>query len=805
EPASVEKMAFPLPDRPSIAILPFMNMSGDPEQEYFSDGLTEDLITDLSKFSGMFVISRNSVFLYKGKAVNPKQVSEELGVRYVLEGSVRKSGDRVRITAQLIDAISGGHLWAERYDRDLKDIFALQDELVQQILSALRVKVRKVEQERALRKATANLNAYDYNHQGWWYYHRYTKEENTKARKMFEKAIELEPTFASAYVGLGFTFYEQWARLWSQDPRSLEKAYEWAKKSIAIDDAEAGAHALLGHVYLWKKQHAQAITERETAITLDPNNADLYSDLAETMVWAGRPEEAVVLIKKAMRLNPHYPVSYEFTLGFAYFSAERYEEAIAAHKKALTRDPDHFGVQIMLAMAYGELGHEKEAHNLVALALRANPQLSIEVLTQRLPIKDPLQSERYIQALLKVGIPARPPLTLPDKPSIAVLPFTNMSDDPKQEYFSDGITEDLITDLSKISGLFVIARNSVFIYKKKAVKVTDVGRELGVRYVLEGSVRKAGDRVRITAQLIDANTGGHLWAERYDRELKDIFTLQDEVTNRIVKALAVRITEDEQLRLIRKGTDNLEAYDYVLRGLEYFSQITKEANVQARKMFEKAIDLDTKYALAYSLTGGTYMLEWSFGWSQDPRSVEHAFELTQRALNLDDSLHIAHQIMGDVYLWKKQHEMAISSYRKAITLNPNDADGYYGLGSVLNWAGQSEEAGRLIKKAMRLNPKYPVWYLWALAHSHYLNRKHNEAIEVFTEILHRNPNFLPAHPYLAAIYHELGREEEAREQAAKLTGKSPNTPLDAWKQRLPYKNQADLDRLFKALQEIGMN
>jgi adenylate cyclase len=195
---------------------------------------------------------------------------------------------------------------------------------------------------------------------------------------------------------------------------------------------------------------------------------------------------------------------------------------------------------------------------------------------------------------------------LPQKPSIAVLPFLNMSGDPEQEYFSDGMTEDLITDLSKISGLFVIARNSTFTYKGKSVKVDVVGRELGVRYVLEGSVRKAENRVRITAQLIEVHTGGHLWAERYDRDLKDIFSLQDEVTQKIVTALAVKLTEDEQERLVHKETDDLGAYDYILRGLEYCYHTTKEANALARQMFEKAIEFDNDYALAYSGLGRSY-------------------------------------------------------------------------------------------------------------------------------------------------------------------------------------------------------
>jgi adenylate cyclase len=402
EQASGEKMILPLPEKPSIAVLPFTNMSGDPEQEYFSDGLTDDLITALSQYRGLFVISRNSVFTYKGQAVKSEQVRKELGVRYMLEGSVRKAGKRVRITAQLIETTTGGHQWAERYDRELKDIFTLQDEITQQIVSALDVKFEQIEQERALRKDTANLNAFDYNWRGWWYYQRFTKEDNEQARRMFEKAIELEPKFAHAYAGLGFTFYEQWASQWSQDPQSLERAFELAKKAIAFDDSRSTAYTLLSHVYLWRKQHAQAIAEQERAIALNPNDADGYADLAETLVWAGKPSEALGLVEKAMRLNPHYPVDYLVILGFAYSTLERYEEAKAELKRALTRSPDHYGIHLMLAIIYSEIGQEEEARAHVGEALRVNPQLSLEDLRQRLPAALP---ERVIDALRKAGLP----------------------------------------------------------------------------------------------------------------------------------------------------------------------------------------------------------------------------------------------------------------------------------------------------------------------------------------------------------------------------------------------------------------
>jgi adenylate cyclase len=395
---------------------------------------------------------------------------------------------------------------------------------------------------------------------------------------------------------------------------------------------------------------------------------------------------------------------------------------------------------------------------------------------------------------------------LPDKPSIAVLPFTNMSGDPEQEYFGDGMTEDLITDLSKLSGLFVIARNSTFTYKEKSVNVQQVGRELGVRYVLEGSVRKASDRVRITAQLVDAKTGGHLWAERYDRNLENIFALQDEVTQKIVSVLAVKLTEDEQVQRTCKCKEpcNIEAYDDYLRGLEYLFRFTKEANVQAREMFERSVERTPHFALAHTQLGWTHLNEWVLGWSSNPEWVESAFELAQRAVALDDSLPESHCLLGQVYLWKGQHDKAIAELQRTVSLDPNSADGLAGLGSILAWSGRPEEALGLIKRAMRLNPIYPVIYLWNLGHAYFLMERYEEAVAGFKRALNLNPNFHPAHFYLAAGYSELGRLEQAQAEVAALLRKWPGGSLEMATQRLPYKDAAVLDRLLDALRKAGL-
>jgi adenylate cyclase len=352
--ALITQEALPLPDKPSIAVLPFTNLSGDPGQEYFSDGITETLTTDLSRLSGLFVIARNSAFTYKGKAVKVQDIGREMGVRYVLEGSVQKADQRVRITAQLIDATTSYHLWSERYDRELKDIFALQDEIVQKIVFALKVKLTPEEQERFRRTPTDNLEAYEYLLRGVESFRRYTKEANVQARQMFEKAIALDPQYAGAYAWLGWTYFNDGLFQWSPDPQQdLERAFALAQQARAMDNSLPYPHTLLSFIYLWgRNQPEQALAEGEQALALDPNNADSYPVLANVLSLIGRPEEAIEVAKKGVRLNPHYPTVSLRELGLAYLVAGRFEEAIATSQQALMHDPNYQFAYYNLAVSY---------------------------------------------------------------------------------------------------------------------------------------------------------------------------------------------------------------------------------------------------------------------------------------------------------------------------------------------------------------------------------------------------------------------------------------------------------------------
>ena len=405
EIASKEKMAFPLPDKPSIAVLPFVNVSGDPKEDYFSDGLTEQIITTLSSYPRLFVIARQSSFSYKGKPVKVQQVAEELGVRYVLEGSVQKSGDRLRITAQLIDAMTGRHVWSERYDRELKDIFALQDEITINVMNGMSAELTEGEQARRwTKRRVTNLKALEKHYQAQGFFCRHTKEDHDKARPLFEEAIALDPKFVWPYVYLGYLHASAVTRGWSESPaKSLQMASELAQKALAIDDSHDGAHSLLSLIYFVKRQHDKALSEAERAVALNPNSSDAYMFLGLVLGAIGRWEESVLYAKKSLRLSP-FPGAAPFsTLGRAYFMTGQYDESVVTFKRALKVSPNFLEGHVYLAACYSSMGRDVEATTAVKEVLGIDPKFTIESYTKRLSYKE-ADIERLSAALRKAGL-----------------------------------------------------------------------------------------------------------------------------------------------------------------------------------------------------------------------------------------------------------------------------------------------------------------------------------------------------------------------------------------------------------------
>jgi adenylate cyclase len=541
---------LPLPDKPSIVVLPFVNMSNDSEQEYFSDGITEDITSDLSKISSLFVIAHNSAFTYKGKAVKVQDISREMGVRYVLEGSVRKADNQVRVTAQLVDATTGEHLWAERYDRSLKDIFALQDEIVQKIVTTLGLQLSVQEQGYVVRKHTDNLEAYDSFLRGVEYNLRVTKEANAQARQLFEKAITLDPQYAEAYAWLGWTYYTAWVVRWSADPQTLERALALEQQALALDDSLPFAHSRLSNVYAQQQQYEQAIAEGERAIALDPNNADSYDRQAETLNFAGRPEEALRAVAQAMRLNPRYPPNYLFRLGWAYNLTGRYAEAIATLKEAISRSPNHLPAHVTLTFSYLE--------------------------------------------------------------------------------------------------------------------------------------------------------------------------------------------------------------------------------------------------------------QWVSQQSPAAQTLEEAVVAGQRALALNDSYHVNHLVLGYIYLYQQQYEQALAEMERSVALAPAEAWSYAGLAEVLSRVGRSEDALEAAAQALRLKPFIADVHLAGVGTAYAVAGRYAEAVAPLQRFLSRYPNRLDIHLTLAAVCSELGREAEARAEAAEVLRINPQFLLEVHKQREPIKDPAMLERHLAALRKTGL-
>jgi adenylate cyclase len=403
----IGRVKRPLPDRPSIVVLPFTNMSRDPDQEYFSDGITEDIMTDLSKASGLFVIARNSAFVYKNKAFSIPHVCRELGVKFALEGSIRKAGNRVRVTAQLIDGLSGGHLWAERYDRELTDIFAVQDDITQQIVAALKVTISEAERSLIADSRPRDVNAHDFFLRGrelvWG--DKRDREMFKEATACFRRALELDPNYAAAYAGLAFAYVLDHQNGWSDAPeQALENAERFAKEAIAKDDQDPFGHYAAAMVAMFRKDYQRWAQEADKALSINPNYARALNMRGVLHVYMGEPRKAIPLIERAIRLDPAFQSQGVHFLGTAHFVAGDYESAAALFRDRITLNPKTDLSRAFLASALGHLGQIQEARAIWRQLKEINPQYSHVEHIGRLPFRDTTDSDRFTAGLRKAGL-----------------------------------------------------------------------------------------------------------------------------------------------------------------------------------------------------------------------------------------------------------------------------------------------------------------------------------------------------------------------------------------------------------------
>ena len=659
----------------SIVVLPFTNLSGDPAQDYFADGITENLTTDLSRIRNSFVIARNTASTYKGKSLDAKQIGKELGVRYVLEGSAQRDQNRVRVNAQLIDAESDAHLWADRFEEDVADLFKLQDEIVARLANTLGFELVKAEAEKAAR--SKNPDAVDLTMRGWALARpsQQTKEKNEAARALFEQALEIDPNNADALAGDAYTYANEY--LWGKNPATDydAKILDQADRAIALAPDTLWAYYVKG-VYLYYSHRAdKAIDAADAGLAINPNFGSLWGVRGNANLFSGRFEQARSDILQSMRLSPREPLKAIGTkyLGDAELGLGHFDTAIEDYRKAIDLGMPGMWPYASLTAAYALAGRTDEAKSALAEVRRLEPDLTIKSLTQRAP---PIPN--LFDGLRKAGLPEDAPAA-PAHLSIVVLPFTNMSNDSAQEYFADGITENLTTDLSRIPNSFVIARNTAFTYKGKSLDAKQIGKELGVRYVLEGSAQRDQNRVRVNAQLIDAESGAHLWADRFEEDVADLFKLQDEVVARLGNALGFELVKAEAERSAR--SNNPDAIDLAMRGwatmYKSYPQPPKEkrdSHYAALALFDQALKADPNSADALAGEAFTYMALYTFGEAATETNLDgKIIDPADRAIALAPDNMRAYAAKSFYLADTGRANEALRAADSGLAIDPNDA------------------------------------------------------------------------------------------------------------------------------------
>ncbi len=770
-----------MPQGPVIVVLPFENVGGDPEQDYFSDGLTEDLITGLSRFRDLMVIGRNTSFQYKGRGVDARAVVEEIGARYVTEGSVRRAGETIRITAQLIDASDGTQLWTERYDRELTaaNVFALQDEITERIVGAIAGSYGAISRDRLQETrpvGTENLEAYDCVLRAYAYEQQLTPEAHLETRDCLERAVVLDPGYAHAWSKLAFLYTDEFAFNYNARPNAPDRALEAARKGVELDPSSQTTHWHLARTHFWRNEVDEAIIEADRALALNPNNAFVLAAAGVYMAPTSSDGLArgVALTEKAMRIDPNPAGWYHVADILSHYQAGDYE---AARQSSLKMNIPGFYMTHMWRLAiYGQLGRADAAAASLARLLELYPGFAeyAEYELDKFNVYPGL-AEHLIDGWQKGGLFDEP--EAPTKPVIAVLPFDNLGGDPEQGYFADGITEGVITELSRFSDLGVIARNSTMRYKGQAVEVRAVADELGATFVMEGSVQRSEARIRVTAQLIDAADGTHVWSDSYDHDLtaNDIFAVQDDIAHHVATTIGDFhgvIPRAMSKASGDKQTSELSSYECVLRMYEYSIELDAESNARTRDCLERALEADPEYAEVPASLVEIYLDANASGWPTVHNPLDRALELGRRAVELDPNSQRAHWALAFAYFHRQERDSMLAEANKVIELNPNNAFWLGTAGWAIALAGDWERGARLILNGFELNPFHPGWHHYPLFINHYRQGEYEKALAEAQQF--NLPDYFWSPMLFAAAYGQLGLVANAEQSIGELLSLNPD-------------------------------
>ena len=759
-----------------VAVLPFKHRGAHADLEALADGLDEDIVMGLMRFLHLRVVSRSSTRRFSGEAADIRTVGRELGARYVMEGSLRQAGSTLRVAVQLVDATTGAHLWAETYDRAFSPdaMFALQDDLVPRIVSTVAdwYGVLPHSMSEAVRlKPLDQLTPYEALLRSFGYYERVVPAEHAAALSALERASQQAPGNAEIWAMLSMLYGEEHRFGFNAAPDSLGRSLQAARQAVAAAPSSHYAQLAMAQAHFFRKEFDAFRNAAERALVFNPMDGASMEYLGHLLAFAGDWQRGCALAEKARHLNPHHPAWY---WALPFLDAYRRADYVTARAFMLKADmPGQFFSGALLAAVCGQLGDREAAAESVraVLALKPDfPKVAREEFAKWYPSE---LVERLIEGLSKAGLDtagdgsvAPRSRTIETKalaeasPSIAVLPFGNLSPDPDNEFFADGLTEEVIADLSVIRALRVISRTSAMHFKGTNKDLRAIARELQVRYVLEGSVRRSGMSLRVTAQLIDAENDSHVWAEKYSGSVEDVFAIQEEISRKIVNALQLRLTDAEARGIAERPIDNAAAYDCYMRARHEVYRFTADGLDRAQKLVDAGLSLIGENSLLLATRG---MVSWyylNFSIRPEDRYLGEAAAYAARALERDPQNYVGIFLRGLVASKRGDMESAIRDLHAAHEQKPGDAMVLNELIRHYLSAGQehTESARPVYEAALRVDPLHPLnWAQWSWRH--FSAGRLAEAVDAARRIFHLTDRGNPARVY-AAYYLALANERE---------------------------------------------
>jgi TolB-like protein len=754
-----------------IAVLPFRYAGSNADIAALADGLLEDTARGLSRFSYLRVIARSSTATYSSPPHDGGAIGKELGARYVLDGSIRQAGSTVRVAAQLVDAATGQHLWADTYDRryDADRVFELQDELVPRIVSTcgdrFGVLARSIS-EAVRDKDSAQLTPYEALMRGFGYHHRLSPDEHAAARDVLERAVETSPANADCWAMLSWVYSHEFGHGFNPRAGSLDRALAAARRAVDLAPSNPLACQTLAVALFFRRDYTACLSACERALALNP--LDASNEPMFLIAFMGDWERGCSLIRRAMELNPHHPAWYRIMLALHGFQRQDYRAALDEVTRA--NIPGLFWSHMLVAAAHGHLGDRRAAGAALYALLAQKPELRDSAAEHIGRWFDPRVAEHLLEGLRVAGLDGGPapqgttaargvgsgPHDAAALPAIAVLPFADMSAERDQEYFGDGLAEEIIHGLSRVAGLRVIARTSAFAFRGRGEDIRSIAQALDVAHVLEGSVRRAGGRIRVTAQLISAADGSHVWSERYDRDLSDVFAVQDEISAAIAAALRVRLIGEG-----RRYVPKLPAYEAYLRARHHQARVTPATWELAKKGYESAVELDPAFGLAHLGLGFYWLGMAHFGTCPPRDAAAEARRAARRALALDASLPEAHALMG---LLAAQYDFDWEAAERHFG-HPGAREAGYSLtqplyGGFLFMKGDIDGAIACAERAIAEDP-FEVWPRMNLHAYLQAAGKDQQAYEQALKVLEIDPNLVVARVSIAHFHHAWGRLPEA--------------------------------------------